>query len=619
MGSNKYNSVEHARTEKQSRYARISSINGKHPYKKAVEDGYIDYRVRTRHGGEVFYFNFELAKEMGLIALDHTHVINKELIDVLLDTFSIQIINEYDVEHHIHFPENDIRPNKYMATRYLQLQHPNKQGATSGDGRSIWNGYVNVKNTIWDISSCGTGATSLSPATAIEGKNFKTGDKNVFYGCGKSGLYEGLIAAINSEIFHHNGVTTERTLCVIKYRDGTSVNVRTAKNLLRPAHILRFLKRGDYDGLKGIVDYYIDRQIANKLWPGTLSQKENYQYLLNEITDNFAQTAAKFESDYVFCWLDWDGDNIMMDGGVIDYGSIRQFGMYHRDYRYDDVERMSTTISEQKHQAKYIVQLFAQLVDFLQTGKKKNIKTFRKHNSLKEFNKIFKQSKETLLLYQIGFDIQQIEQLYNVTTFRQTLGNFSKAFSYFERIQSCYGVYETNDGVTSDAIFCMRDILRELPLLYLQKNEFVDYPDFIEIIKSEYAQSSDVRLYPSRKRKIRLFQKTYRELISLAAKNTNNSEIDILKKISDRSSLINRYERVTGDAVISITNKMIRVNKELGANEMYRILRNFIEEENLVPEHFSDNAPSISPLRKAESKKALQSILKMVKQARSGI
>jgi hypothetical protein len=50
-----------------------------------------------------------------------------------------------------------------MATRYLQTQHRNRQGKTSGDGRSIWNGYLKSDNLIFDVSSRGTGATILSP------------------------------------------------------------------------------------------------------------------------------------------------------------------------------------------------------------------------------------------------------------------------------------------------------------------------------------------------------------------------------------------------------------------------------------------------------------------------
>ena len=76
------------------------------------------------------------------------------------------------------------------------------------------------------------------------------------------------------------------------------------------------------------------------------------------------------------CWMVWDGDKILSDGGIINYGSLRQFGLFHHEYRYDDAERMSTTITEQKNKAKYIVQAFAQLTDYLQQGVKRPIKAF---------------------------------------------------------------------------------------------------------------------------------------------------------------------------------------------------------------------------------------------------
>ena len=63
---------------------------------------------------------------------------------------------------------------------------------------------------------------------------------------------------------------------------------------------------------------------------------------------------TRFENDYIFCWLDWDGDNILIkDGGVIDFGSVRQFGLYHHAYRFDDDERWSTNIKEQKKKVYY--------------------------------------------------------------------------------------------------------------------------------------------------------------------------------------------------------------------------------------------------------------------------
>ena len=180
----------------------------------------MEYSVRLRKGGKLSYFNYDLAKEMGLISGDHPQKMNQKLSETVLDTFGIQIINEYDVMNNTPIPKKNIKPNKYMATRYLQLQHPDKTGRTSGDGRSIWNGQISYRGTTWDVSSCGTGATCLSPATAIEKKFFKTGDPSVSYGCGYSDLSDGISAALLSEIFYRNGIATERTLAVIEYPKG---------------------------------------------------------------------------------------------------------------------------------------------------------------------------------------------------------------------------------------------------------------------------------------------------------------------------------------------------------------------------------------------------------------
>ena len=129
-----------------SPYSKFDSIDGSHRYKEAVPGGYVEYSVRTRHGATVFYFNFDLAREMGLIPSDHPNELTPELSDRIIDTFSLVIINEWDIEHRASF-EKDIRPIKYMATRYLQLQHPGKRGTTSGDGRGIWNGEIRYRGT----------------------------------------------------------------------------------------------------------------------------------------------------------------------------------------------------------------------------------------------------------------------------------------------------------------------------------------------------------------------------------------------------------------------------------------------------------------------------------------
>src|SRR6201988_267741 len=247
-------------------YEKFKEIDGTHPWRSVSPEGYVDYRARFRPHGRVLFFNFPLAKEMGLIPSDHPSSISKDLEQVVLDTFSLQIINEYDLEQGKKFPPETIKPNHYMATRYLQTQHRNKQGKTSGDGRSIWNGYLKRADRIFDISSPGTGAKILTPGEQEATRPVATGDFSYGYSSGLAEIDEMLSSAVMSEIFYRQGIPTERCLTVIAYPDGTSIGVRTAPNLIRPAHMFRYLKQGRHEELKASVDYFIDREIENGFW-----------------------------------------------------------------------------------------------------------------------------------------------------------------------------------------------------------------------------------------------------------------------------------------------------------------------------------------------------------------
>ncbi|MDH5258967.1 MAG: protein adenylyltransferase SelO family protein, partial [Gammaproteobacteria bacterium] len=424
-----------------STYTAFKRIDGDHPLKHAVENIYVGYQAFLRAGGEIGYFNFELAKEMGLIPQSHPHSLSAALKKQLLETFSLQIINEYDIEHKTKIAPSLIKANDYMATRYLQIQHPNKQGKTSGDGRSMWNGHYkaavkNQQHAHWDISSCGTGATRLSPATANENKFFKTGDRLASYGCGRAEFSEGMIAALFSNMMHQKGIATERTLAVVRFKNGNSVNVRVAKNLLRPAHFFGYMKRGEFAQLKQLVDYHISREVENNTLLPEKNEKLKYNAFLDKVATDFATASAKFESEYIFCWMDWDGDNILMDGGIIDYGTIRQFGLFHHEYRYDDVNKMSTNITEQKNKAKYTIQRFVQIVDFLLTGKKKNIKNYARHSTLKKFDDIFQETLVRQLLVKIGFTKDQQAVILKNKSARDTAFKFQKQYRFFEKAVS---------------------------------------------------------------------------------------------------------------------------------------------------------------------------------------
>lgn len=610
---------QQARSRSDQDYARIRAIDGTHPLRNAALGTCIDYRARARKNGKVAYFNFELAKEMGLIPSNHPHKITKALSNALLDTFAIQIINEYDIINKTRIPKAEIKPNKYMATRYLQLQHPNKTGVTSGDGRSIWNGCTRYRGTTWDISSCGTGATCLSPATAINQKFYRTGDPSVSYGCGYAELSEGIGNAIFSEVFHRNNIPTERTLLVIEFPRGLAINVRAGKNLIRPSHFFNHLKQENYERLKGVADYFIDRQIKNKVFDEKRCQKRPYQYLLNYICETFADICAKFENDYVFCWLDWDGDNILADGGIIDYGSIRQFGLFHHEYRFDDVERWSTTITEQKNKARYIVQTFAQMVDFLESKTKKPLSKFRKSAIINRFNRRFEEKKREYFLERIGFDKKHISLL--IENAQRLIDRFEKDFAYFERATSTQGQVRLEDGITKNAIFCMRDILRELPI-HLSKNELcpLSNEEFLETIRSNYATTADLHLTSARCRKIRSFQKNYITLVKKLAQISKSPIEKLLEDIIDRATIINRYERITGDSIIHIATRLIRDRNKLSSDQMQHLIEEFIEHQVLIPEKRTKPLePKTKTKNATTTKKILHNIIQIVKTYREGL
>jgi uncharacterized protein YdiU (UPF0061 family) len=610
--------VRTAQNLSDSQYAPFERIDGTHPFRDAVPNGYIDYPVRSRRGGSVGFFNFELAKEMGLLPQDHPDQLNTRLSSKILETFSLVIINEYDQIHGIEYPKKDIRPNKYMATRYLQLQHPDKRGRTSGDGRGIWNGYFKHRGVSWDISSSGTGATCLSPACAQEKKYFKTGDRRVGYGNGYNTLDEGISAALMSEIFHRNGVPTERTLAIIAFRDGTSINVRASKCLLRPSHFFHHLKQGALEGLRGSIDFFIDRQISNGTWktPDSLRDKrKRYEFMAEQMALTFARTAALFESNYIFCWLDWDGDNILANGGIIDYGSVRQFGLYHRGYRYEDVDRYSTNLPGQKAKARYIVQNFAQIRDFLITGRKRNIRRFRNDPLLKLFDRHFQETLNQLLLEKIGFSKKQTEYL--MESHPETIDRFKKYFSYFEKAQSKRKAYRVPDGITRDAVFCIREILREFPKLWLENPNPIGAEQFIEIIRSGYASRRDAALSFNRIKNAELFQKTYLELVKSAADKFYSGNLKrLMLEICMRSSLINRSDRITGDATIKVTRTLIRHIWRISATHLYQIIAVVAENQKFVPVNGGSDSP---PAPRGKAKKLVEVHFELIQSHREGL
>src|SRR6476661_3094532 len=445
-------------------YEKFKEIDGSHPWRNVSPDGYVDYQARYRPHGRVIYFNFALAKEMGLIPLDHTGSITKDLEQVILDTFSLQIINEYDLQRGKKYPPETIKPHPYMATRYLQIQHRSRKGKTSGDGRSIWNGYIKSDNLIFDISSRGTGATILSPGAQQANKPLPTGDESYGYSSGLADLDEMLGSAVMSEIFYRQGIPTERCLAVIGFSDTSAIGVRTAPNLIRPAHLFRYLKQGRHEELKASVDYFIDREVENGFWEIPADSNEGYTKALDYFARSYAKLAAILEEEYIFNWLSWDGDNMLASGAILDYGSIRQFAAKHDKYRYKDVDRYSASLTEQRYWARLIVQVFAQTMDFICSCKRKKLRSFKDAECLKAFDVAFETESNYRILWRIGFTPAQITHL--MKTAPKETQEFHRSLSYFEDLKVSRGIQRLPDGFTHKPVFLIRNLLRQLPAYY---------------------------------------------------------------------------------------------------------------------------------------------------------
>ena len=574
-------------------YEKFTEVDGRHPWRNVSPDGYIDYQARYRPHGRVLFFNFPLAKEMGLIPSDHPASINKELEQVILDTFSLQIINEYDLERGKKYPPETIKAHPYMATRYLQIQHRSRQGKTSGDGRSIWNGYLKTEKLTFDISSRGTGATILSPGAQHANDGLvATGDNSYGYSSGLADLDEMLGSAVMSEIFYRQGIPTERCLAVIGFPDTTAIGVRSAPNLIRPAHIFRYLKQRRHEELKASVDYFIDREVENGFWEVPAGHKR-YTKALDYFARSYAKLAALLEEEYIFNWLSWDGDNMLASGAVLDYGSIRQFAAKHDKYRFKDVDRYSASLAEQRGWARALVQVFAQVMGFIQSGTKEPLNTFKNAECLRVFDEAFANERDQRMLWRMGFTPEQISYL--MTNARKEVRDFDRSLSYFEDRKVSKGVEKLPDGFTHNPVFLIRNLLRLLPAFYVAQtiSRFDDMsaymPDdiFCRIMAASYVGKSDLKPTPAISAQVKSFQESYLRLVAALG-----GPFDlVLKTLQERSAVINHRHRITGDAVTWIIEEVIAMKGKMRIDGLQEALDAFIDSQVLIPGKWQPVAP----------------------------
>jgi uncharacterized protein YdiU (UPF0061 family) len=394
--------------------------------------------------------------------------------------------------------------------------------------------------------------------------------------------------------------------------NGRAINVRAGRNLLRPSHFFVHLKQNDLDSLRRTVDLFIERQIANGDWPRLRGARRRYDFFARELARTFARATAAFESEYIFCWLDWDGDNILADGSIIDYGSVRQFGLYHREYRFDDGPRWSTTLPEQRKKARGIVQNIAQIRDALIRGRKRPLAAYAHDRTLTLFDLEFERERKRRLLYRLGLPQNASEALLQHPP--RALARFQRAHAYFERARAARGRQRVPDGLSWNAIFSTRDLLRELPQLLLANAAPLTAREFVDVAASSYASRRDRALTPHRRRMASEFQRTYVDLVDAAAQQLGLPFERMLAVVARRAAQIDRRDRITGNGIDYATARVLRCRRSLSSGELHDAIEAFVSHQNLTPRRGDPPIP-----RASAAQRLLAGLLRDVDSFRHGL
>ena len=336
--------------------------------------------------------------------------------------------------------------------------------------------------------------------------------------------------------------------------------------MIRPSHIFAPLKQNKLERLKEVVDYTISRDQIN----GNIlaSKKENkYKLFLESFAKSFADIAARFEQEYIFCWLDWDGDNIMVNGGLLDFGSIRQFGVYHHEYKFDDDGNWSTNIKEQVTKARYTVKVMHQAVDYIMKGKKTPLqKYFSRKKYLNIFDKTYVERKYYYFSQRLGFS-KDFSRLISKRPTKDFLTLF-RAFSNLEKRKAAKGFERTPDGKNITVMFNMRKFTREIFGENLEKTA-------TKIVLQRSLTSEAEKLGASHS------ASDYKNALFVT---------DLLNKIIKKHSFRfqpilmralkhNQPNRITGDAVCVIAEYLAKKSKKIREDELYKVFELYLKRQ----------------------------------------
>lgn len=196
---------------------------------------------------------------------------------------------------------------------------------TFGDGRATLIGEVqNHENNRFDIQLKGSGPTLYS----------RQGD-------GLSALGPVLREYLVSEAMHSLRLPTTRSLCAVEtskdvYREQIQpggVLTRVAKSHIRIGTFEYLASRGDFDGLKALADYTIDRHYQH-----LTNQSDKYLEFIRAVATNWSILISKWMS-VGFIHGVMNTDNMSICGETIDFGPCAFMDTYKANQVYSFIDR----------------------------------------------------------------------------------------------------------------------------------------------------------------------------------------------------------------------------------------------------------------------------------------
>jgi len=260
------------------------------------------------------------------------------------------------------------------------------------------------------------------------------------------------------------------------------------------------------------------------------------------------------------------------------------------------------------------VQGFAQVREFLRHGRRPSLRSCARDPVLALFDREFAHEKRRRLLWHVGFDDDCASWL--ARRARAAVEQLDRAHGFFERERSRRGPVRVPDGLTWNAVFSTRDLLRELPQRYLSDARAITARELVELAASSYASRRDRALTPTRERHARELQDAYLDLVTRAASVRRMTPAAQLRELALRSAVINRRDRITGDSIDHAATALLRARRELGCEGVYRLVREFASSQALDPRSASPPALEATP---PDARRVFDRMLLAVDQFRHGL